>query len=166
MNAQAMLWVDDVFPRVATRQWVMTVPWGRRWLFARKPHLARGVLKIGLRAVFGRYKKWARKKGLVDIQCGSVTAVQRFGSALNLNVHFHALVMDGVYAKDPKRGGGFQFFRAPSLKTEEVEALVLKIAMKSEKWLTKMGYPDGRDVDLDPDDALPLLHSNRSTSCH
>jgi hypothetical protein len=39
-----------------------------------------------------------------------------------------------------------------------VEALVLKIAMKSEKWLAKMGYVDGRDWDLDPDDALPILH--------
>ena len=29
MNAQAMRWVDDVFPKVATRQWVMTVPWGK-----------------------------------------------------------------------------------------------------------------------------------------
>ncbi len=144
MNTHAMRWTEEVLPRVATRQWVMTVPWGRRWLFARKPALARGVLKIGLRTIFGRYRRWARRKGLQDIQCGSVTVVQRFGSALNLNVHFHALVMDGVYAKDPKRGGGFQFFRAPSLKTEEVEALVLKIAMKSEKWLAKMGYVDAR----------------------
>lgn len=29
-----------------------------------------------------------------------MTLVQRFGSALNLNVHFHLLFMDGVYVND------------------------------------------------------------------
>ena len=30
-------------------------------------------------------------------ETGAVTLVQRFGSALNLNVHFHMLFLDGVY---------------------------------------------------------------------
>jgi hypothetical protein len=30
----------------------------------------------------------------------TVAIVQRFGGALNLNVHVHALVLDGVFAKD------------------------------------------------------------------
>jgi hypothetical protein len=35
-----------------------------------------------------------RKAGLLrrDAQCGAVTLIQRSGSALNLNVHFHMLV--------------------------------------------------------------------------
>ena len=32
-------------------------------------------------------------------QTGSVTLIQRFGSALNMNVHFHMLVLDGVYVE-------------------------------------------------------------------
>jgi len=32
------------------------------------------------------------------VRCGSVSFVQRFGSALNLNPHFHVLMLDGVYA--------------------------------------------------------------------
>jgi hypothetical protein len=28
---------------------------------------------------------------------GAVTLIQRFGSALNLNIHFHLLVLDGAY---------------------------------------------------------------------
>ena len=31
---------------------------------------------------------------------GAVTLVQRFGSALNLNVHFHMLFLDGVFMAD------------------------------------------------------------------
>jgi hypothetical protein len=33
-------------------------------------------------------------------QTGAVTLIQRFGSALNLNIHFHMLYLDGVYAGD------------------------------------------------------------------
>jgi hypothetical protein len=29
--------------------------------------------------------------------CGAVTFLPRFGDALNLNVHSHSLVLDGVY---------------------------------------------------------------------
>jgi hypothetical protein len=32
-----------------------------------------------------------------DPQCGAVTFVQRLGGALNLNVHFHTLALDGAY---------------------------------------------------------------------
>jgi rRNA maturation endonuclease Nob1 len=32
-------------------------------------------------------------------QTGAVALIQRFGSALNLNIHFHLLVLDGVYLR-------------------------------------------------------------------
>ena len=44
---------------------------------------------------------------------GAVTLIQRFGSAANLNIHLHCLVLDGVY----RRTGGepvFQQARAPT----------------------------------------------------
>jgi hypothetical protein len=47
--------------------------------------------------VFGFLRRRARENGIPGGQCG-VTAIQRFGSALNLAPHFHALVFDGVYA--------------------------------------------------------------------
>jgi hypothetical protein len=33
-----------------------------------------------------------------------VTAIQRFGSALNVNVHFHTLVAQGVFVEDSEGG--------------------------------------------------------------
>ncbi len=33
-------------------------------------------------------------------QTAAVSLSQRFGSALNLNIHFHMPYLDGVYAKD------------------------------------------------------------------
>jgi hypothetical protein len=44
----------------------------------------------------------ARKRKLRGrLQTGSLTVVQRFGSSLNLNVHFHVIGMDGVYEAAP-----------------------------------------------------------------
>ena len=38
-------------------------------------------------------------RGLVDPRGGAVAVVPRFGGALNVNVHIHDLVLDGVFAR-------------------------------------------------------------------
>ena len=42
--------------------------------------------------------------------CGAVTLIQRFGSALNLNLHFHMLYLNGVY----DRKGYFWLVKPPN----------------------------------------------------
>jgi len=44
-----------------------------------------------------------------------LVAVQRFGSALNLNLHFHALVLDGVFVLDAFGAPGFFPLPPPTL---------------------------------------------------
>ena len=46
---------------------------------------------------------------------GAVTLIQRFGSALNLNIHFHMLFLDGVYTEytDDARLPKFRWVKAP-----------------------------------------------------
>jgi hypothetical protein len=41
-----------------------------------------------------------RRRGVEAPSCGAITFVQRFGSALQLNVHFHVLVPDGAFNDD------------------------------------------------------------------
>ena len=85
----------------AVRQWVLTLPWSRRWLLARKPALARGVHKVVMREI----QRWMRESPCMSEGCGGhVTVIQRFGSLLSLNLYFHALVLDGLYV--PVRGSG------------------------------------------------------------
>ncbi|MDJ0766104.1 MAG: transposase [Myxococcota bacterium] len=55
------------------------------------------VLSVYLRAVRGRYRKQGKKVGIKACIGGSVTFAQRFGSALNLNLHFHAHPLGGVF---------------------------------------------------------------------
>jgi hypothetical protein len=54
---------------------------------------------VFLRTVFGWQRRCAARRGLVGVRSGSVTAIQRFGGSANLNVHFHALLFDGVYTR-------------------------------------------------------------------
>jgi hypothetical protein len=45
---------------------------------------------------------------------GAVTLIQRFGSALNLNIHYHMLFLDVVYVDSPNGIACFRWVKAPS----------------------------------------------------
>ena len=89
--------VDHVFPEVPIRQWVISFPWRLRYLLALDSQLCRAVQRVFLRAVFALYSKKAQVDGHARGRAGAVNQIQRYGSALNANTHFHALVLDGVY---------------------------------------------------------------------
>ena len=57
----------------------------------------------------------------------SMTVAQRFGSALNLNLHFHVLALDGLHCEDPD-DGTVRWFRSPAPTDLEVSTLVEQIA--------------------------------------
>jgi len=59
------------------------------------------------------YQAGFRKK---DAYTRAVTLIQRFGSALNLNIHFHMLFLGGVYIGDDSDNFAFHFNRAPSVE--------------------------------------------------
>ncbi|MCP3998838.1 MAG: hypothetical protein GY722_27765, partial [bacterium] len=50
-----------------------------------------------MRAVFRFYSSKAQVDSIEHGRTGGVNQIQRYGSALNANTHFHALVLDGVY---------------------------------------------------------------------
>lgn len=68
----------------------------------------------------------------------AVTLIQRFGSALNLNVHFHMLYLDGVYAENDCEKVRFHRIKAPT-KDELVE-LVHRVSQRVEKFLERQGF--------------------------
>ena len=92
--------VDHVLPRVAYRQWVFTFPISVRLALSRRPHLVTAALQACLRVLFSWQRRRLRRRGVEDPSCGAITFVQRFGSALQLNVHFHVLVPDGAFDDD------------------------------------------------------------------
>ena len=83
--------VDRVLPEVPVRQWVLTLPFALRYRLAYDAELTAAVQCEFLCAVFAALRRRARRVcGVPRGQCGAVVFVQRFGDALNLNVHFHA----------------------------------------------------------------------------
>ena len=89
--------------------------------------------------MLGWYRRRARRAGWADGHSGSVTVIQRFGSGLQLNVHSHALFLDGVFTEGadgtlhfhqgpaadrhggrPAGGAGFWAKIAEGLSSEEV----------------------------------------------
>ena len=133
--------------------WVLTVPWPRRWLLAREPKLLKGVLRVALR----RIARWYRQRSGLDGRTGGVTVVQRFGSALGLNIHFHVLMLDGVYQD---RDATLPFVTVPPPSTDEVAVLVEDIATRVERWLCKAGYGgEERDAHEEEEDLQSLIQS-------
>ena len=51
---------------------------------------------------------------LEDGATGAVTLIQRFASALNVNIHFHILFLDRVYVCRDDRPPRFQRVKAPA----------------------------------------------------
>jgi len=66
-----------------------------------------------------------------------VTLIQRFGSAANLNIHLHCLVLDGVY-RHSACGPDFLEARAPT--GDELESLLDKNLARLMRMLTRQGY--------------------------
>jgi len=101
MAERAAHLIDHVLPDVSVRQWVLSLPHRLRYLLAWDHDLCRAVSGVAVRAVLGFLRRRARPDGIDDGRSGAVVVVQRFGGALNLNVHLHALVLDGVFTVAP-----------------------------------------------------------------
>ena len=96
--------VDCVIPPVPVRQWVLSLPIPLRLLFAAQPQLLAPLVHVSHRVIAGFLVKRAGFK-LSRADTGAVTLIQRFGSAANLNIHLHCLVLDGVYLNARRHGG-------------------------------------------------------------
>ena len=97
MAAFAARMVDEVLPAVPVRQWVLSLPWDIRALLAWRPPLARGVLRVAFRVIQRFYRdRVAATAGVQGASTGSVTVLQRFGSDLRLNPHFHSWSVLGM----------------------------------------------------------------------
>ena len=104
-------------------------------------------------------QRWLRRStGQPRGEGGSVTVAQRFGSALDLNLHFHILALDGLYCEDPN-DGTVRWFRSPAPTDLEVSTLVEQIADRAEAFLARRGFGIDEDQDEDPDDALGVIQA-------
>lgn len=140
MNEGAAFLVDHVFPQVPVRQWVVSFPMPLRFWMARNPRLATVALQIFQRILKRHHIQSSKKLSAVgNLQTGSITMVQRFGGALNLNIHFHILSIDGVFqfTDDPEKNP--EFIETGRPKNEEILNIIKTFQMRMLKLLQRRG---------------------------
>jgi hypothetical protein len=128
----------------------LTLPYPLRYRCAYDTKLMSEILNLFLRTLFASLRPRARRQGVLGrLQCGSVSFLQRFGSAINLNCHIHTLALDGVY--EVAENGPTRFHPLPPPDDEEVGRVVVRVAHNLAKHLKKHGFGQiGDPSDLDP----------------
>jgi len=164
MADSAALLVDEILPHQPMRQWVLSFPFPLRFLFASQPAVMGKALGIVYRAIATHL---IRKAGYTKTtaQTGAVTLIQRFGGALNANVHFHMLFLDGVYIDSTHRSRvRFRWVKAP--RSDELTQLTHTIAQRIARYLERQGllvrdagniYLTADGMDADPDSPMNQL---------
>src|SRR5215470_2833140 len=143
MTERAAHLVDAVLPWVPVRQWVLTVPYRLRYRMAFDHGLSRAVLGVVARVLGDAYARGATARGIEGGRTGMVTALQRAGGALNVNLHFHSLVLDGVFTEAP--GGALAFHPARPPRDAEVAAVLGRIRQRVQRLLVRRGL-EGFDL--------------------
>jgi hypothetical protein len=155
MAERAAHLLDHVLPPdVPVRQWVLSVPHRLRYRLAYDHRLCRTVLSVFVRALRTAYRRQARRQGLASGETGMVTSVQRFGGALNLHVHFHTLVLDGVFVRGPD--GTLCFHPAAPPTDDDVRRVVARVRRRLERLGLAGGTVTGGDADPLADESRAL----------
>ena len=80
-------------------------------------------------------------RSMSEAHTGGVTFIQRFDSALRLNVHFHSLFLDGVFVRDDD--GALEFCELDEPTAEQVA----EVAERTAKRVIQLLEKAGRSVD-------------------
>ena len=89
--------IENVIPYVPVRQYVISFPMRIRH------HLqTHAILKTVLRIVVDEIRKSviACSPDINNPQIGAISFIQHFGNTLNLHLHFHLIVADGIFSTD------------------------------------------------------------------
>lgn len=145
--------VDRVLPKVPYRQWVMAYPRRMRLLLARDAVAARESATIVVKEIAKWQRALARRDGVSKPQTAAVSVTQRFGSKVDLNVHHHLVVPEGVFREDEEGKVGFTELRRPT--RDELQAMVERIAGKTMALARRRGL-----LEEEPDDALSKVQAD------
>jgi len=121
------------------------------------------IRRVFMRTILAHIRVQAARAGHLDPRTGAVCFVQRFGSALNLNLHFHALVLDGVFTRDPR--GEACFHSLPEISEQDAERLLEKIRTRISAALRRRGLlPPEDDLDDSLAPEAPLFAACQAAS--
>lgn len=119
--------VTRVLPHVRIRQWTLSLPFALRVRLAFDHDEALALWRIAQREIDRRYRRLAREAGIEAPRGGSLMVIHRAGSDLKVNLHFHALFLDGCYSASGR------FWTTPAPTPGEVEQILAKIIARAER---------------------------------
>ena len=118
--------VDHVFPRLPVRQWVLSFPKRLRY------HLDNAELQNAVLHSFPRCIEQGLRRAPADAQgggqtrIGAVVFIHRFGGLLNAHLHYHAVVIDGVFSGEDAETLRFEEVRLTPEAVQRLQATIRK----------------------------------------
>jgi hypothetical protein len=141
--------VEQVIPWVSVRQWVVSVPMPLRYWMASSQALTATVHTI-IRTTIGQYYvNQAVTRGIErqKVQPGSVTFIQRCGSAINVHVHYHVVFLEGVSLDRTAQGRPPRLLPGEAPTDTAIADVVQQISRRVIRTLRQLGYLEaGRDA--------------------
>ena len=132
---------ENVLPQKPIRQWVLSFPFFIRYLMAYDPDITTRILRIFQSEIAKFYQSRTKKTfGVQVAKTGAVTVIQRFGGALNINPHFHSLLIEGSYFK---KNGILHFHRGHGPSPQELESILHRVIGRVIRYLTQISCIEG-----------------------
>jgi hypothetical protein len=134
--------VECVMPWVPTRQWVVSVPMPLRYWMSSSRELMAQVHTTIRTTIAQFYVNQTVKRGVArhQVQPGSVSFVQHFGSSINLNLHFHVVFLEGVYLDRSDAGLKPRFVKVDPPSDADIAMVLEKISQRVVRKLRRLGY--------------------------
>lgn len=120
--------VDHVFPRVPVRQWVLSLPKRLRYYLYHDPKIASKVLKIFLDEINKQLKQHIDIPSGAIMKAGGVSFIHRFGATLNIHLHFHCVVMEGLFMADAD--GQLSWDPVHDVTDTDIQAVQLRVRIR------------------------------------
>jgi hypothetical protein len=139
---------DHVVPPVPIRQYVLSFPHALRYRLAYDHALCSAALGIFASELQRDFQRRAARLGLDRVGTGGVTFIQRHGSALNLNMHFHTQWLDGVFVAGGD--GGLRFEALPEPTDTDLAELLASVHARMQPLLRERGLGEHDDGSEDP----------------
>ncbi len=150
--------VDHIIPKVPVRQWVCAFPPALRFMLAFNHELCSKVIAIFVGEVMRWQRHTAKRElGLASVSrahAAAVTAIHRSGGSLNLQLHVHSALLDGVFVtpsddiSDLYLTGRKPEFRAlPAPTRDDIRDIAERVYRKTKRKLSALGLDWEEDAD-------------------
>ena len=137
---------DHVIPHLPVRQWVLSMPKRLRYHLEHDPAIQNVALHIFLSAVEQRLRRCSPDAG-ESSRLGAVAFIHRFGALLNNHLHFHCVIVDGVF--EAKEDGVVAFLPASGVDATVIADVQATVRRRLLRVMTRRGL-------LAPDEAKTM----------